>query len=199
MVSLHPVTAGRVSYNISTTVSVDQLLEQLGSLRHPLLIDGSIWWWPYLYPCNDKLNVRRRDWPVDTSKSGFTMAVASCLLVNNVFGVSVDVPARRVSLRPFCPWPEFSWEGAKIGSSRFDVAYQKEEKRISARIVNRNSQDYTATIQLMLGHGQALGSATVNGKPSQAVLSTRRFGRPAASLEIAAPSLASVELVLNIP
>ena len=79
------------------------LARRLDQLRSLTDLDGSIWWWPYLYPCNDRLNVRRRDWPVDTSKSGFTMAIAACLLVNNVFGLSVDAPDRRVSLEALLP------------------------------------------------------------------------------------------------
>ena len=175
----------------------EELARRLDQLRSLTDLDGSIWWWPYLYPCNDRLNVRRRDWPVDTSKSGFTMAIAACLLVNNVFGLSVDAPDRRVSLRPFCPWDEYSWQGAKLGHSVFDVAYRKENGRIVGRLANRNEQPYEAVIELVLPKGRAPHRVFVDGKPEDGVPSAVRFGRP--SVRISAPVApgASVELVVE--
>jgi len=174
-----------------------ELARRLDQLRSLTDLDGSIWWWPYLYPCNDRLNVRRRDWPVDTSKSGFTMAIAACLLVNNVFGLSVDAPDRRVSLRPFCPWDEYSWQGAKLGHSVFDVAYRKENGRIVGRLANRNERPYEGLIELVLPKGRAPRRVSVNGKPEDGVPPTVRFGRP--SVRISAPVApgASVELVVE--
>jgi hypothetical protein len=162
-----------------------ELSKRLDQLRSLTDLDGSIWWWPYLYPCNDRTNIRRRDWPVDTSKSGFTMAIAATLLVNNIFGLSVDVPGRRVSLRPFCPWDEYSWQGAKLGHSLFDVGCQRESRRISGRIANRNSQPYEALVELMLRKGQSPQRVTLNGKPAGDAQMTIRFGRP--SVRVAAP------------
>lgn len=162
-----------------------ELQQRLDQLRTLIDLDGSIWWWPYLYPCNDRRNIRRRDWPTDTSKSGFTMAIASCLFVNNVLGLSVDVPARRVSLRPFCPWGQFNWDGARLGNSRFDVAYKLEEKRIIGRITNRNDQPYEAAIELTLRSGASPGAVLLNDTPAQDAKLTTRYGR--AAVRVAAP------------
>ncbi len=172
-----------------------QRLEQLRTLTD---LDGSIWWWPYLYPCNDPRNIRRRDWPVDTSKSGFTMAIAACLLVNNVLGLSVDAPAQGVALRPFCPWNQFSWIGARLGHSTFDTAYKKDDERIIGRITNRNSRPYVATIELMLGKGEVLRSATGKGIREREVSSTTRFGRPAVRINTPVAPGASVELTVEV-
>ena len=174
-----------------------ELKQRLDQLRSLTDLDGSIWWWPYLYPCNDRLNVRRRDWPVDTSKSGFTMAVAATLLVNNILGLSVDVPDRRVSLRPFCPWDEYSWQGAKLGHSLFDVSTRREDGRISGRIANRNSQPYEAVVELMLQKGQSPRRVSLNGKPIGNAQTAVRFGRP--SVRVSAPVApgTSVELIVE--
>jgi len=56
-------------------------LEQARSLTD---IDGSIWWWPYLYPANDPAHIRRRDWPADCAKSGYVGAIYCCLFVNDL-------------------------------------------------------------------------------------------------------------------
>jgi hypothetical protein len=175
----------------------EELARRLDQLRSITDLDGSIWWWPYLYPCNDRLNVRRRDWPVDTSKSGFTMAVASALLVNNVFGLSVDAPDRRVSLRPFCPWDGYSWQGAKLGHSVFDVDYEHEKGRLVGRIANRNGEPYEAVIELMLPKGRALRQVTVSGKPKDGLAPTARFGRPSLRVSAPVPPAATLELVVE--
>jgi len=180
---------------INNETELQQRLDQLRTLTD---LDGSIWWWPYLYPCNDRRNIRRRDWPTDTSKSGFTMAIASCLFVNNVLGISVDVPARLVALRPFCPWGEFNWERGRLGNSKFDVAYKREEKRIIGRLTNRNDQPYKAMIELTLPTGAALHAATLNGMPAQDAKSTTRFGRAAVRIAAHVAPAASVELVVAV-
>jgi hypothetical protein len=176
----------------------EELRQRLDQLRTITDLDGSIWWWPYLYPCNDRLNVRRRDWPVDTSKSGFTMAIAATLLVNNVLGLAVDVPGRRVSLRPFSPWGEFSWTGAKLGHSLFDVAYQKKDRQVTGRITNRNDVPYVATIELLLDKEQELRAAALNGTPAPDAEPTRRFGRAAVRISATIAPGRSAELQLEL-
>ena len=135
-----------------------ELARRLDQLRGLTDLDGSIWWWPYLYPCNDRLNVGRRDWPVDTSKSGFTMAIAACLLVNNVFGLSVDAPDRRVSLQALLPVGRVLLAGSKLGHSVFDAAYRKENGRLVGRIANRNERPYEGLIELMFAEGTSSAS-----------------------------------------
>ncbi len=175
-----------------------ELAKRLDQLRSLTDLDGSIWWWPYLYPCNDRTNIRRRDWPVDTSKSGFTMAVASCLLVNNVFGLHVDVPDRRVLFRPFCPWDEFSWSGAKLGKSLFDVAYKRDEGRIVGRLTNRNRSPYQAVIEVMPNKGQSAQKVLINGQPGGETQHTLRFGRPSVRVSASVLPDASLELLAEL-
>ena len=173
-----------------------ELAKRLEQLRTITDLDGSIWWWPYLYPCNDPRNVRRRDWPVDTSKSGFTMAIAAGLLVSHVFGLSADVPDRRVAMRPFCPWDEYSWRGARLGRSLFDVDYRKEDGRLAGRIANRNDGAYQSLIELMLPKGRAPRRVTVNGTEADGQTATR-FGRRSVRVDVPVPAGASVELVVE--
>ena len=114
-----------------------------------------------------------------------------------IFGLSGDGPDLRVSLRPFCPWDEYSWQGAKLGRSVFDVGYRKESRRVVGQIVNRNSQPWEALMELTLPKGQAPRRVTVNGKPEGGLPPAVRFGRP--SVRISTPVLpgTSVELVVE--
>src|SRR5579864_959843 len=47
------------------------LAANLESVRKLVDLDGSLWWWPYLYPCNDPHAIERRGHPADTSKCGY--------------------------------------------------------------------------------------------------------------------------------
>ncbi len=159
-----------------------ELHDRLEQLRGLTDLDGSIWWWPYSYPAADPALVRRRDVAgCDLSKSGYVAALYLCLFVNNILGLKVDVPDHQVSLRPFCPWPEFTWRGCRLGHSLFDFSYEQREGRASGRIVNRNDCTFEGVIELTLPEGARAEVCEVNGKVTGKVERTRRHGRPAVS------------------
>jgi hypothetical protein len=160
-----------------------ELHDRLEQLRGLTDLDGSIWWWPYSYPATDPALVRRRDvGGCDLSKSGYAAAIYLCLFVNNILGLSVDVPARQVSLRPFSPWRRFAWEGCRLGAARFDFHYEDGDGRVMGKIANRNEQVFDGTIELTLPEGARLVSCRVNGRPTEEVERTERYGRSAVRL-----------------
>ncbi len=160
-----------------------ELHDRLEQLRGLTDLDGSIWWWPYSYPASDPMLVRRRDvGGCDLSKSGYVAAIYLCLFVNNILGLSVDTPAHQVSLRPFCPWPSFTWEHCRLGSSRFGFAYEQRDGRLVGEIANRNDGAFDAAIELTLPDGAEVREVTMNGTATDKAARTRRFGRPAVRL-----------------
>jgi len=161
-----------------------QRLEQLRGLTD---LDGSIWWWPYAYPCTDPQLVRRRDSGCDVSKSGYVAAIYLCMFVNNILGLRVDVPAHQVSLRPFCPWPEFTWESCRLGRSAFDFAYEHRDGRMVGRITNHNDSIFQGMIELVLPDGAAAGVCEVNGVAADEIKHTERYRRPAVRATAAVP------------
>jgi hypothetical protein len=161
-------------------------LEQIARLSD---VDGSIWWWPYKSPETDPAKVRRRDpWfthevlgekqEVGVGKCGWAAGVYLCLFVNNLLGIRVDVPARQVSLRPFCPWPEFTWTGCRLGDSRFDFAYERRDGHVIGRITNRNASAFSAVVELMLPEGARVTACRCNGAAAESVEHSQRYGRP---------------------
>ncbi|MFB3881372.1 MAG: glycoside hydrolase family 125 protein [Armatimonadota bacterium] len=167
----------------------DEVTQRLELIRRLTDHDGSIWWWPYQYPETDPTQVRRRDpWftldvrgqqqEIGPGKSGWAAGVYLCLFVHNILGIRVDVPARQVALRPFCPWPEFSWTDCRLGSSRFDFEYRNQGNAIEAGIVNRNEQQFEAVIELNLPDQAAVRATTLNGRELKTE-ATRRYSRPA--------------------
>jgi len=159
---------------LAAITSEQELLRRLEQFRGLTDADGSVWWWPYLYPCNDRQKVRRRDWPSDCSKCGYAAAIYLCQFISNILGIQVDVAGRRIALRPFCPWPEFGWEGCRLGKATFDFSYERAAGRMSARITNRASDRFNGVIELVLPPGAALISREPDG-----ALPTKRFGRSA--------------------
>lgn len=162
---------------ISSERELHDRLEQLRGLTD---LDGSIWWWPYSYPATDPALVRRRDvGGCDLSKSGYVAALYLCLFVNNTLGLSVDVPARQVALRPFCPWPSFAWERCRLGSAVFDFTYQERDGRLVGEIANHNDRAFDGVIELTLPEGAHASECRADGVPAEKIERTHRYGRPA--------------------
>jgi hypothetical protein len=168
----------------------DEARYRLEQIRRLTDVDGSIWWWPYKYLETDPTKVRRRDpyfvhevrgekQEVGVGKCGWAAGVYLCLFVNNVLGLSVDVPGCRVALRPFCPWPEFTWHRCRLGRSVFDIAYRHHGNRIAGEIVNRSDELFEAAIELTLPLAAAPRRVVVNGQQEGQAEPTRRYGRPA--------------------
>ncbi len=179
----------------------DEVIRRLELIRRLTDHDGSIWWWPYRHPETDPAHVRRREpWftldieggaqEIGVGKCGWAAGVWLCLFVHNVLGIRVDVPARQVSLRPFCPWPEFTWEDCRLGQAVFDFSYQHGDGRIVGQITNRNDSEFEGVIELMLPEGARAALCRINGAVSEDVKHTQRYGRPSVR---AAQAIASGE------
>jgi hypothetical protein len=89
------------------------------------------------------------------------------------------VPAQQVALRPFCPWSSFTWEHCRLGSSRFDFAYEQRDGRLVGEIVNRNDRAFDGVIELTLPEGARLSECRANGVPAEKIEHTHRYGRQA--------------------
>jgi hypothetical protein len=154
-----------------------ELHARLEQLREMTDMDGSLWWWPYLFPCSDRRSIMRHDGPSDTSKCGYAASIYTCLFIHNILGLSLDLPERRVGFRPFTPWPAFTWRGCRIGRTQFDIEYVTSANEVRAALVNRNSSRMQCTIELTLPRGAVL----LEPAPQDAVASTR-FGRQSVCL-----------------
>ncbi len=168
-----------------------EVQDRLEQIRRLTDHDGSIWWWPYKHGCTDPTEVRRRD-PYYTfegrddledlgvGKCGWAAGVYLCLFVKNILGLQVDVPARQVSLRPFCPWPEFTWESCRLGHSVFDFAYEHRNGHILGQITNRNDCAFDGIVELTLPRGATATMCKLKGAVIEGVDHTERYNRPAA-------------------
>jgi hypothetical protein len=157
-----------------------ELHDRLEQLRGLTDLDGSIWWWPYSYPAADPALVRRRDvGGCDLSKSGYVAALYLCMFVNNMLGLRVDVPASQVSLRPFCPWPEFTWEDCRLGRAVFDFSHEHRDGSITGQITSRNENEFKGVVELTLPEDTAAKVCKVNGVETEEVEHAERYGRPA--------------------
>ncbi len=184
-----------------------EALERLEHIRRLTDYDGSIWWWPYKHPCTDPTEVRRREpyfefegrdglEDLGVGKCGWAAGVYLCLFVNNILGLRADVPARQVSLRPFCPWPEFKWESCRLGQAVFDSTYEHRDGRIVGQIISRNDSDFEGVIELTLPDGATAGACKINGTPTEGVDHTRRHNR--AAVRISAPIAPGAVLSLEV-
>ena len=156
-----------------------ELAANLAGLRKLVDLDGSFWWWPYLYPCTDPRMIERRGQPADTSKCGYAAAVYTAVFITNILGIFSDVPARSIQFRPFTPWKNFNWRQCHLGSMVFDFEQEQESGMLSAAVLNQNSFEYKATLEPTLPAPYKAAHARTNGLSSVALSITARFGRPA--------------------
>ncbi len=159
-----------------------QLARRMAKIEGLTDLDGSIWWWPYDHNQQDASAPKRK--PI---KSGWAAGALVNRFVNDILGLRADVPARTVSLRPFCPWNEFAWEGARQGAAAFDLAYRVGDRATSGELVNRNDEAYAGVIELVLPAGAEPAACRINGQPSGNFARTLRYGRPAVRVEAGIP------------
>jgi len=137
-------------------------------------LDGSPWWWPYPYRATDRARVLRAD---VARKCGWGAGVFLCRLVHDIFGISVDVPARSIRVAPFAPWNPLSWRGARIGTAVFDLVFVNNQQEVSVTIVNRNAEHYAAIVILTPQKDTLLGELQVLGARSSGEMLVQHWGR----------------------
>jgi hypothetical protein len=159
---------------LAGAASERELLARLEQIRGLTDLDGSIWWWPYNYGCTDPARVVR-----EPGKCDWSAGLYVCQFINNILGLRVDVPARQVSLRPFCPWSEFTWTQTRLGAAMFDFSYRRIDRQITGEIGNRNTAAFEGTIELLLPEGASVAQCDINGRPAEDRRQVTRYGRPA--------------------
>jgi hypothetical protein len=118
-----------------------EMLRHLERIRTLTDADGSFWWWPH--PHDSKVHL---DHPLRTnSKCGWAAGVYLCLFTRHILGLSVDAPERIVRFHPFLPWSQFSWQGCRLGSMKFDCSYKQIENEIS--VLLRNAMPYPVNVK----------------------------------------------------
>jgi hypothetical protein len=150
-----------------------ELREKLHHIRQLTDLDGSIWWWPYKHGETNKAVVLR-----EPGKCGWAAAAYLCRFIHDVLGLRLDLPARRIDFRPFCPWDQFTWKNFRLGRGVFDATYQHSQGQISAEITNRNSGSFDGLVEVVLPESSALASCRVNGRSTNDYKLAQRFGRP---------------------
>jgi hypothetical protein len=132
-------------------------------------LDGSPWWWPYDSDQTDPSVVNRRKANFkggfcDVAKVPYATSVFNTLLINNVIGLSADVPNKTFSFRPFSPWSSFEWKDGRIGNAFFDLKYSDDGSKITAKITNRNKESYSGIIGLTVPENKVLSGQKPTGK-----------------------------------
>jgi len=175
-----------------------ELAANLAGLRKLVDLDGSLWWWPYLYPCADPRMVERRGHPADTSKCGYAAAVYTAVFLTNILGILTDIPARKVSFRPFTPWPAVQWDDCRLGPALFDFDQHFARSACSTSIVNKNTIEYKATLEITLPEKFMSARAKTSGLVGVELRGTTRFGRPAMRATGSVSAGGKAELILDM-
>lgn len=135
-----PATAPAWATGLAAARTLGELRLRLNRFRELSDLDGSLWWWPYRFGETDRQAVLRGN---GATKCGWASAVYLLRFVHDVLGIDVDVPERRIRLRPFSPW-DYEWKGAKLGTARFDLRWRKG----ALTLTNRNAEEYRCELSL---------------------------------------------------
>jgi hypothetical protein len=156
-------------------------------------LDGSIWWWPHEHDWTDYAHVKR-----GPGKCGWAAGVYVVRFIHDIIGLDIDVPARTLRFRPFCPWPQFRWEGLRLGTARLDLEYRRSATAMSAAMTNRTTETFTTSaIELTLpGHVVPVRSL-INGEDGQEIIRVKqRYERT--SIIVSRPLQANETLHLQV-
>jgi hypothetical protein len=164
---------------IAGATTNEELLSGINIFKTMTDVDGSPWWWPYDVIQSNPAVVNRRKCNFqggfcDVAKVPYATSVFNTLLINNILGLSADIPQRKVSFRPFSPWKEFEWKNGRIGNAFFDIKYTDNGSEITAEITNRNTNVYTGTIGI---------TAPVNKNILENYIGKKRYGRDYIEIE----------------
>lgn len=157
-----------------------ELLRRLDDIRRVTDVDGSLWWWPYSPGETDRTRVKRRP-----AKSSWASGVFTCKFVADILGILLDVPQRMLSFRPFSPWPDFLWKGARLGSTKFDLQYARRDDQIELCVRNLNAEEYGITMSALLPPLTSVEDVMLDGRYAREMWSVRwELGRPLVSTRV---------------
>jgi len=142
-------------------VEVQHRLRQVGRL---LDLDGSIWWWPYaLTNASDLTDVRRRDGDAEVGKTAYAAALYCLDFYAKVVGLTFDYPSRTLRWAPLSPWDDWTWENCRLGNSKFNLRYSRNQTSIHARLINPNGESFKYSIELLPLPGRMVTGCVING------------------------------------
>lgn len=181
---------------LSAACSEEELRNRLDKLRFYTDVDGSFMWWPYRYGETNPENVARLEG--GAPKSGWGAGIYLCHFINDIIGLKLDAPKNHLLLKPFFPWTSFKWDGCRLGNSKFNINYVKEQNRIITSITNLNPAKVSLTTELKIPENSSISEVIINGQITEQYTMTQRYKQLAILIEQEVESNKSFTLVINL-
>jgi len=106
-------------------------------------------------------------WPQEgVAHQGFSSSGVVIPLLKGLLGLDADVPAGTFVFSPRLPadWDHVSIENIKVGEAVLDIAYKREQTKITAVVRSRSKKPLRMTFAPVFGPGTGISAASVNGK-----------------------------------
>ena len=76
----------------------------------------------------------------------------------------MTAPTKTLDFRPFSPSSNFTWEGFRLGSGDFSVAFKRRDSSVTLEVTNENAHAVTVRYRAILPEGKSAKGIQLDGK-----------------------------------
>jgi hypothetical protein len=136
---------------LAAAVTRDEAAEEMRRVRSLADIDTTFYWYP----------VSRRV-PGGLCHSLWMTGSASRVILSHYLGLDVDVPARRLTFKPWSPWHSFKWERAQLGAACFSLDHVRGTTAHASMVANHNDEPWWVTLGFYVPPGRECDAIIIN-------------------------------------
>ena len=150
-----PITSPWAAANIGSAMTKDEVFEELRRVERLCDVDTSFYWWPM------PGQVRTRYYLVGHSL--WMSGGVSTVILNHYLGINIDVPTKQLKFKPWLPWREYRWDGARLGKAQFNFWHLPGKSAHSSEITNHNQEAWDITFGFYIPNMKECRSIKING------------------------------------
>lgn len=132
-----------------------ELADALHRIRHTTDLDGSFWWWPFEHAEQDPSRVKR-----GLGKCGWCAGEFVSFMVHDIAGIRRNEDAKSITVAPYTPWNEFSWDGMSFCGGTINI----HERKNTLTFCNNTTETLNTTLQIALQPGEMLEDVNLDGE-----------------------------------
>jgi len=147
-------TAPSFASRLAAAVTRAEAAEEMRRIRSLADIDTTFYW----YPVSQRV-------PGGLCHSLWMTGSASRVILGHYLGLDLDVPARRLTFRPWSPWHGFRWPQARLGTACFSLQHIRGAAAHTSVISNHNDEVWELALGFYVPAGSECEQLLIDGRP----------------------------------